>query len=104
RHSGTLAAVFLIKGFTVAPFYIYKSPLPVSITEGLDTNLNGERNDIPVKAYQFTAVGQAPKEIGNCETYNCGRGAWRTQLNLRVMKSFPMGRTRIEAIGEIFNL
>jgi hypothetical protein len=105
RHSGTLLAIFQIKGFTIAPFYIFKSPLPVSITEGLDTNLNGERNDIPVKAYQFTKIGQAPKEIGNCETYNCGRGAWRTQFNIRGSKGFRlMGTARIEAIAEIFNL
>ncbi|MEO8678271.1 MAG: TonB-dependent receptor [Vicinamibacterales bacterium] len=105
RHSGTIAAVFLVKGFSIAPFYIYKSPLPVSITEGLDTNANGERNDIPVKAYQYAGIGVAPKEIGNCETYNCGRGAWRTQMNIRVSKSFNlMGRSRVEAFGDIFNL
>ncbi len=105
RHSGTLAAVFLVKGFTIAPFYIFKSPLPVSITEGLDSNANGERNDIPVKAYQFTSIGQAPKEIGNCETYNCGRGAWRTQFNIRGSKGFKIaGTARIEAIVEVFNV
>jgi hypothetical protein len=105
RHSGTLAAVFLVKGFTIAPFYIFRSPLPVTITEGLDTNANGERNDIPAKAYAFDGVGNPAKEIGDCETWNCGRGAWRTQLNLRVSRSFNLvGRTRIEAIGEVFNL
>jgi outer membrane receptor protein involved in Fe transport len=105
RHSGTIAAVFIVKGFTMAPFYIFRSPLPVSTTEGLDTNVNGERNDIPAKAYQFTGIGQAPKEIGNCETYNCGRGAWRTQFNFRGSKGFRLkGNARIEAIAEIFNL
>src|SRR5262245_1977747 len=109
RHSGTLAGVFLVKGFNIAPIFIFRSPLPVSITEGLDTNQNGERNDIPVKAYQFNGLNADGtvnvKEIGNCETYNCGRGAWRTQLNLRVSRSFHvMGTARIEAIGEIFNL
>jgi len=45
------------------------------------------------------------KEIGTCETWACGRGAWRTQLNLRVSRSFRvMGTARVEAIGEIFNL
>jgi hypothetical protein len=105
RHSGTIAAVFLIKGFSIAPFYIFKSPLPVSITEGLDTNANGERNDIPLKAYQYDGIGKAPKEIGDCETYNCGRGAWRTQFNMRVSKGFRLvGNARVEAIGEVFNL
>ena len=105
RHAGTVAAVYMVKGFSIAPFFIFKSPLPVSITEGLDTNANGERNDIPVKAYQYAGIGVAPKEIGNCETYNCGRGAWRTQVNIRVSKSFTLkGSTRIEAFGDIFNL
>jgi hypothetical protein len=105
RHSGTIAGVFLVKGFNIAPIFLYRSPLPVSITEGLDTNGNGERNDIPAKAYQFDGVGKAPKEIGDCKTWNCGRGAWRTQMNLRVSRSFRLyGNARIEAIGEVFNL
>lgn len=108
RHSGTITAVWTWRGFSVAPFYIFKSPLPVSITEGLDTNLNGERNDLPAKAYQYAGVGKAPKEIGACETWNCGRGAWRTQFNLRVEKAFTFnvgGKTpRVAAIGEVFNL
>ena len=106
RHQGTLAAVLQVKGgFTVSPIFLFRSALPVAITEGLDTNQNGERNDLPVKAYAFDGVGNAPKEIGNCETFNCGRGAARTQMNLRVSKSFRLvGRTRVEAIGEVFNL
>ena len=106
RHQGTLAAVLQVKGgFTVSPIFLFRSALPVAITEGLDTNQNGERNDLPVKAYAFDGVDKAPKEIGNCETFNCGRGAARTQMNLRVSKSFRLhGRTRIEAIGEVFNL
>ena len=62
-------------------------------------------NDIPLHAYQFAGVGNAPKDIGPCETWNCGRGAWRTQMNLRVSYSIRLvGRARVEAIGEIFNL
>jgi hypothetical protein len=79
--------------------------LPVSITAGSDLNGNSENNDLPARAYKFTAVGEAPEEIGPCETWNCARGAWRTQMNLRVSRSFALtGRARIEAIGEIFNL
>lgn len=105
RHSGTIAAVWMVKGVSIAPFYIFKSPLPVSIIEGLDTNLNGERNDLPAKAFAFDGVGKTPKDIGDCKTWNCGRGAWRTQFNLRVSKGFGIGRgARIEAIGEVFNL
>ena len=53
RHRARIAVVWMVKGFTIAPFYIFRSPLPVSITEGLDLNANGENNDIPLKAYQF---------------------------------------------------
>ena len=88
RHQGTLAGIFQMKGFTVSPIFLFRSPLPVSIIEGLN------------------ADGSARvKEIGDCKTWNCGRGAWRTQMNLRVSRSFPLfGTTRIEAIGEFFNL
>ena len=97
--------VWLVKGFTIAPTYFYRSPLPVQTITGVDTNLNRENNDIPERAYQFTDVGQAPEDIGACETWNCSRGAWRTQMNLRVSRGFRLGgNARIEAIGEIFNL
>jgi outer membrane receptor protein involved in Fe transport len=105
RHQGTVAGVFQVKGFTISPIFLYRSPLPVSITEGLDSNGNGERNDIPARAYAFDGVGRPAKEIGDCETWNCGRGAWRTQMNLRVSRSFRIyGNARIEAIGELFNV
>jgi hypothetical protein len=109
RHQGTLAGVFLVKGFNIAPIFIFRSPLPVAITEGLDTNQNGERNDIPATAYAFDGLNSDGtvkiKEIGTCETWACGRGAWRTQLNLRVSRSFRLtGAARIEAILEVFNL
>ncbi len=45
------------------------------------------------------------KDIGECKTYNCGRGAKRTQFNLRGSKRFTLhGSMRIEAIAEVFNL
>ena len=97
--------VWLVKGFTFAPTFFYRSPLPVQTITGVDANLNGENNDIPERAYQFTDVGQAPKDIGACETWNCSRGAWRTQMNLRVSRGFGWAAARrIEAIGEVFNL
>ena len=106
RHAGTIAAVIQAPwGITVSPFFIFRSALPVSIIENIDLNGNGELNDIPAKAYAFAGVGETPKETGDCETYNCGRGAKRTQFNLRASKTFRLfGRTRIEAIGEVFNL
>jgi len=109
RHQGTLAGIFIVKGFSISPIFLFRSPLPVAITEGLDTNQNSERNDIPAKAYQFDGLNAdgsvKVKEIGNCETWNCGRGAWRTHMSLRVSRSFRLiGSARIEAIGEFFNL
>lgn len=105
RHSGTIGGVFMARGFTFSPIFMFRSPLPVSIVDGRDLNLNGETNDLPARAYQFDGVGNAPKEIGDCNTFNCGRGAWRTQLNVRVSYGFRLYHgTRIEAIGEVFNL
>jgi hypothetical protein len=110
RHQGTLAGVFQLKGgFTVAPIFLFKSPLPVSTIDGRDLNLNSERNDLPARAFQYDGLNSDGtvnvKDIGECKTWNCGRGAWRTLMNLRVSKSFHLaGTSQIEAIGEVFNL
>jgi len=106
RHSGSVAAVIQAPwGITVSPVFYWRTALPVSTTAGVDTNGNGENNDLPDRAYQFDGVGNAPKDLGACETWNCGRGAKRTQFNLRVSKSFRLGGSaQVEAIGEIFNL
>jgi hypothetical protein len=106
RHSGSLSMVWLVKGFTIAPTYFYRSPLPVQTITGRDVNLNAENNDLPERAYQFVGIGEAAKDIGACETWNCSRGAWRTQMNLRVSHSFALGlgSSRLEAIAEVFNL
>ncbi len=106
RHSGSASAVIQAPwGINVAPIFIWRTALPVSITTGVDTNGNGENNDLPARAFQFDGVGNPPKDIGACETWNCGRGAKRTQMNLRVSKAFRLfGTSQIEAIGEIFNL
>jgi Carboxypeptidase regulatory-like domain/TonB dependent receptor len=105
RHSGTFAAVWQVKGLTVSPIFVYRSALPVSIREGLDLNQNGENNDLPARAFQYDGIGNAPKDIGACETWNCGRGASRSQLNLRVSYGFRLYQNmRLEAIGEVFNL
>ena len=92
RHSGSISAVMMVKGLTISPIFLYRSPLPVAITAGIDRNRNGENNDLPDRAYQFDGVGNPPKDIGPCETWNCGRGAWRTQMNLRLSYSFNLYR------------
>ena len=110
RHSGTISGVFQLKGgFLLSPIFIFRSALPVAITEGIDLNRNSENNDIPVKAYAFDGLnsdGSAKfKEIGECKTWNCGRGAKRTQFNLRGSKRFTLhGTMAVEAIAEVFNL
>ncbi len=110
RHSGAISGIFhLAYGFDVSPTFFYRSPLPVAITEGVDLNQNSENNDIPAKAYAFDGLnsdGTARyKEIGNCETWACGRGAWRTQFNLRVSKRFTLhNNIGVEAILDVFNL
>jgi outer membrane receptor protein involved in Fe transport len=110
-HRFTFSGVFeLPGGFQVSPIIRFRSALPVNITQGYDVNQDGNNNDISIdKAFAFDGFDDNDnpkvKEIGDCKTINCGRGAPFSQVNLRVSKSFNLGdRARIEAIGEVFNL
>src|SRR4029077_13281432 len=117
RHLISVSATFLFKyGIRVAPIYLFRSALPVNLIDGRDLNLDGDAVDIPTKAYAVdsfdpnasTNVGGVStqttfKELGTCETVNCGRGMSQTQTNLRISKLFNLGgHARVEAIGEIF--
>jgi hypothetical protein len=106
RHRATVSAIFsLPMGFQVSPIWRYRSGLPVNIVEGVDLNHDDLNQDIPERAYAFDGVGNAPKDIGECKTINCGRGASLSQVNLRVSKGFALGQgMRLEAIAEVFNL
>ncbi|HEY0875139.1 MAG TPA: TonB-dependent receptor [Vicinamibacterales bacterium] len=106
RHRATISAIFnLPYGFQVSPIWRYRSGLPVNIVEGVDLNQDGLNQDIPARAFAFDGIGNPPKDIGECETINCGRGASLSQVNLRVSKGFGLGHgMRLEAIGEVFNL
>ena len=89
--------------------FLYRSALPVFIVDPRDANGDGERVEIPAEAYAVestdaTTGKSAIKSIGPCLTVNCGRGWGQSQLNVRVSKMFTMGRIRLEAIGEVFNL
>ena len=87
RHRATISAIFsLPAGFQVSPIWRYRSGLPVNIVEGVDLNHDGVNQDIPARAYAFDGVGNAPKDIGECKTINCGRGASLSQVNLRVVE------------------
>ncbi len=110
RHRITASATLQMPwGFRVAPILIFRSALPVYIGEGVDRNLDGELNDLPTQAVAFDGFDDNGvvklKDLGTCDTINCGRGPRFSQLNLRVSKAFRLGgRANIEAIGEIFNL
>ena len=110
RHKFTLSAVINLPwGIYVSPVYRYRSALPMHIWTGYDVNTDGASNDIYSTAYAFTGVDDAGvpsfKEIGACETVNCGRGASLSQFNFRVSKTFRLpGGMNLEGIFETFNL
>ena len=110
RHRVTFSAVWQGPwGLSVAPIFRFRSALPVAITQGEDLDANGVNNEIPDTAFAFdgfNADGTAKfKDIGPCETINCGRGASQSTFNLRVSKGFRLIRNaRVEAIAEVFNL
>jgi hypothetical protein len=87
----------------------FRSALPINLTHGLDLNANNTNNDITDTAFAFDGFNDDDtakfKEIGPCETINCGRGASQSTFNLRVSKGFRLiGTARVEAIAEVFNL
>jgi outer membrane receptor protein involved in Fe transport len=110
RHRVTISAVVQAPwGIQVAPFFLYRSGLPIHTFEGLDFNRDGNVNDSTPLAYRVTGLNDDGRvtfeEDGPCETVNCSRRLPFSQLNVRLSKSFSlMGRARIEAIGEIFNV
>jgi hypothetical protein len=111
RHRISLSASFeLPGGFRVAPIYLFRSALPVSLVDGRDINLDGDATEIPAKAYAVDTFDAATgvitfKDIGSCDTVNCGRGMSQQQMNIRLSKVFHLGgRAQLDAIGEVFNL
>src|SRR4051812_25373477 len=114
RHLISISATFQLPyGLRVAPIFFYRSALPVNLIDGRDLNLDGDAFDIPTTAYGVDSFdANAPvgsqttfKELGACETVNCGRGMGQSQTNVRLSKVFNLGgRAHVEAIGEIFNL
>jgi hypothetical protein len=111
RHALSLSATFEFGwGIRFSPIYLFRSALPVILLDGRDLNLDGDATEIPAKAYAVDTFNADTgvttfKEIGNCETVNCGRGMAQHQLNVRFSKYFVLGgRARVEAIAEVFNL
>jgi hypothetical protein len=111
RHRVGISAMFeLPGGFRVASLYLLRSALPVALVDGRDLNRDGDATENPTRAFAVDTFDRDKgtvtiKDVGACETVNCGRGYMQQQLNLRVSKVFHIvGRTNIEAIGEVFNL
>jgi len=110
RHRVTLSAIVQLPwAVTISPVYRFSSALPIHIWTGYDVNSDGTNNDIYTTAYRFTGIDDRGnpswKELGACETINCGRGASLSQLNVRVAKAFRLPRrVSLEAIAEVFNL
>jgi outer membrane receptor protein involved in Fe transport len=100
RHRVSLSAVWQAPwGITVSPVFRYRSALPVNLTQGVDVNLNGVNNDISDTAFAFDGFDDngfaKVKDIGPCETINCGRGASQSTMSLRVSKR--SGRSSISS-------
>jgi outer membrane receptor protein involved in Fe transport len=110
RHKVTISAIIQAPwGITVSPIYRYRSALPLHIWYGYDANNDGVSNDLFPTAYAYTGIDDAGnasfKEIGSCDTINCGRGSSLSQMNLRVSKSVRLPRTmNVELFAEVFNL
>ena len=111
RHRISLSASFeLPGGFRLAPIYLWRSALPVSLVDGRDINLDGDATEIPTRAFAVDTFDAATgvitfKDIGSCDTVNCGRGMSQQQMNIRLSKVFHLGgRAQLDAIGEVFNL
>jgi hypothetical protein len=110
RHKVTLSAIIQLPyAITVSPVFRYRSAYPVHIWTGYDVNADGANNDVYPTAFAFDGVDDrgAPswKEMGPCETVNCGRGAALSQMNLRISKGFRLRRgINVEAIAEVFNV
>jgi carboxypeptidase family protein len=110
RHRITFSGIVEMPyGFQLAPIFRFRTAIPLNIIQGVDLNQNGINNDLSSEAFAFDGfdANHNPilKDIGACETINCGRGTPFSQLNLRLSKSFRLpGSARIEAIAELFNV
>jgi hypothetical protein len=111
RHRINLSATFQLPGgVRVSPIYLFRTALPVALVDGRDLNLDGDATEIPTRAFAVDSFNAATgvttvKDIGSCDTVNCGRGMSQQQTNIRVSKVFHLGgRSQVEAIGEVFNL
>lgn len=104
----TLPGQFQLGGVLAA-----RSGTPFDITVGRDNNRNGVANDRPDLA-PGARVGTSdmtnrasfvdPRSRAGTLPRNAGRGPGFWQLDMRLAKSFRVGRARAEVLAEAFNL
>ncbi len=114
RHSINISgSITFPSGIRFSPVYYWRSALPIALVDGRDINLDGDATEISARAFAVDSFDLSKpllaqttfKDIGVCETVNCGRGMPQQQMNFRVSKIFNVGsRARVEAIGEMFNV
>ena len=111
RHRVGLSATFELPfGFQVSPIYLFRSALPVALVDGRDLNLDGDATEIPTRAFAVDTFNVDTgvttfKDIGSCDTVNCGRGLSQQQMNIRVSKVIHLGgRAQVDVMAEVFNL
>src|SRR5262249_6568524 len=95
RHRISVSASFeLPAAIRIAPVYLFRSALPVALVDGRDLLVKGSATDIPARAYAVASFDPDKpsnqqitfKDIGPCQTVNCGRGLLQQQLNVRVSR------------------
>ena len=92
---------------------MFRSALPVATVDGRDLNLDGDATEIPTTAFAVDSFDPdkpllsqiTTKQLGTCETVNCGRGMSEQRLAVRFAKMFSVGaRARVEVNADVFNL
>ena len=105
RHLVSCSAIVPLRWqIQLAPVFYYRSALPVFIIENIDRNNDSFVGDIPDRAFAFDSIDGPPRDIGQCRTINCGRGASSTQFDLRMSRRFTLRASHLTVIGEVFNL
>jgi Carboxypeptidase regulatory-like domain/TonB dependent receptor len=110
----------VISGYTTLPFDIQiggllsaRSAVPFNITTGRDNNRNANSTDRPdlVSGAQVNTADMRvranfvdPGVRSGTLPRNAGRGASQWALDFRVAKEIRIGRTRLEALVEAFNV
>ena len=103
---GSLAMVWLVKGFTIAPTYFYRSPLPVSDhhRRGHEPQRREQRHPgarLPVHGRRPGAEGH--RRVRDLELRPRRAAHADEPPRLDRLPAGP-GSARLEAIGEVFNL